>query len=53
MCQTEHPEQADPRMDPAMNPIAFDGKRLIYGVFAPMLDNNSDLERQSHQVSTT
>lgn len=33
-----HPEKADPRMDPAMNPMPFDGKRLIYGGFAPLVE---------------
>ncbi|MDG2524905.1 DUF1428 domain-containing protein [Stenotrophomonas sp. HITSZ_GD] len=28
----------DPRMDPASNPMPFDGKRMIYGGFAPILD---------------
>lgn len=28
----------DPRMDPANNPMPFDGKRMIYGGFAPILD---------------
>ncbi|MNM87408.1 hypothetical protein D3C81_995890 [compost metagenome] len=28
----------DPRMDPAKNPMPFDGKRLIYGGFVPLLD---------------
>lgn len=28
----------DPRMDPAHNPMPFDGKRLIYGGFRPLLD---------------
>ena len=28
----------DPRMDPARNPIPFDGKRLIYGGFVPLLE---------------
>lgn len=28
----------DPRMDPAKNPMPFDGKRLIYGGFAPVLE---------------
>jgi uncharacterized protein YbaA (DUF1428 family) len=28
----------DPRMDPANNPMPFDGKRLIYGGFAPLVD---------------
>lgn len=26
----------DPRMNPATNPMPFDGKRMIYGGFAPM-----------------
>lgn len=34
----ENPEKADPRMDPNKNPMPFDGKRLIYGGFAPLLD---------------
>ncbi|WP_206486107.1 DUF1428 domain-containing protein [Thalassotalea sp. G2M2-11] len=29
---------ADPRMDPANNPMPFDGKRLIYGGFDIILD---------------
>jgi uncharacterized protein YbaA (DUF1428 family) len=29
---------ADPRMDPAVNPMPFDGKRMIYGGFAPVVD---------------
>ncbi len=28
----------DPRFDPAQNPIPFDGKRMIFGGFAPVLD---------------
>ena len=31
-----NPEKADPRMDPNRNPMPFDGKRLIYGGFAPI-----------------
>lgn len=27
----------DPRMDPEKNPMPFDGKRLIYGGFAPVV----------------
>lgn len=34
----EHPENADPRMDPMKNPMPFDGKRLIYGGFAPIVE---------------
>jgi len=34
----EHPEKADPRMDPDKNPMPFDGKRLIYGGFVPLVE---------------
>jgi uncharacterized protein YbaA (DUF1428 family) len=27
----------DPRMDPAKNPMPFDGKRMIFGGFAPVV----------------
>ena len=27
----------DPRMDPAKNPMPFDGKRLIFGGFSPVV----------------
>ena len=27
----------DPRMDPAVNPMPFDGKRMIYGGFVPVV----------------
>lgn len=37
----EHPEKADPRMDPARNPMPFDGKRLIFGGFAPIVELGS------------
>lgn len=29
---------ADPRLQPEANPMPFDGKRLIYGGFAPIVD---------------
>ena len=29
---------ADPRMQPDANPMPFDGKRLIYGGFAAIVD---------------
>lgn len=29
---------ADPRVQPDANPMPFDGKRLIYGGFVPLLD---------------
>lgn len=28
----------DPRMDPKNNPMPFDGMRLVYGGFAPVLE---------------
>ena len=37
----EHPEKADPRMDPSRNPMPFDGKRLIFGGFAPIVELRS------------
>lgn len=32
----------DPRMDPVANPMPFDGKRMIYGGFATVVDMESD-----------
>jgi len=32
------PSKVDPRMDPAKNPMPFDGKRLIFGGFVPVVD---------------
>jgi uncharacterized protein YbaA (DUF1428 family) len=29
--------QTDPRMDPAQNPMPFDGKRMIFGGFVPVV----------------
>ncbi|WP_417607416.1 DUF1428 domain-containing protein [Primorskyibacter flagellatus] len=34
----EYPVKADPRMDPEKNPMPFDGKRLIYGGFEPVVE---------------
>lgn len=34
----ENPEKSDPRMDPTNNPMPFDGMRLIYGGFSPIVD---------------
>lgn len=31
----------DPRMDPAVNPMPFDGKRMIFGGFAPIVELDS------------
>ena len=32
---------SDPRMDPAKNPMPFDGKRMIFGGFMPAVDLGS------------
>jgi uncharacterized protein YbaA (DUF1428 family) len=34
----KNPEKADPRMDPQRNPMPFDGKRLVFGGFAPLVE---------------
>lgn len=31
------PDNSDPRMDMAKNPMPFDGKRMIFGGFAPVV----------------
>lgn len=33
-----NPEKADPRMDPSRNPMPFDGQRLVFGGFAPLVE---------------
>lgn len=38
MARMKDPEFRDPRMDPATNPMPFDGKRLIFGGFAPLVE---------------
>lgn len=35
------PTKADPRMDPEKNPMPFDGKRLIFGGFTPIVELKS------------
>lgn len=37
MAATMPAENLDPRMDPARNPMPFDGKRMIYGGFDPVV----------------
>lgn len=32
------PAKLDPRMDPARNPMPFDGSRMIFGGFAPIVE---------------
>ncbi len=34
----ENPETGDPRMDPVKNPMPFDGTRLIFGGFSPIVE---------------
>ncbi len=34
----ENPETADPRMDQEKNPMPFDGARLIFGGFTPVVE---------------
>jgi uncharacterized protein YbaA (DUF1428 family) len=35
MAKMMDPNTTDPRMDPARNPMPFDGKRMIFGSFVP------------------
>ena len=35
------PNNVDPRMDPEKNPMPFDGKRMIFGGFTPVVDLTS------------
>ncbi len=37
MAKMMDPENPDPRMDPAKNPMPFDGKRMIFGGFVPVV----------------
>ena len=38
MSWMKNPEKADPRMDPEKNPMPFDGTRLIFGGFTPIVE---------------
>ncbi len=38
LARTTEMMKSDPRLDPAKNPMPFDGARMIYGGFQPMLD---------------
>jgi uncharacterized protein YbaA (DUF1428 family) len=38
MARMMSPDFKDPRMDPATNPMPFDGKRMIFGGFIPVVD---------------
>lgn len=37
MAKMMDPENPDPRMDPATNPMPYDGKRMIFGGFSPVV----------------
>ncbi len=37
MAKMMSPDFNDPRMDPEKNPMPFDGKRMIFGGFAPVV----------------
>ncbi len=37
MAKMMDPDNIDPRMDPQKNPMPFDGGRMIYGGFAPVV----------------
>ena len=38
MAKVMSPDFKDPRMDPETNPMPFDGKRMIFGGFQPVVD---------------
>lgn len=38
MAKMMAPDFKDSRMDPALNPMPFDGKRMIFGGFAPIVE---------------
>lgn len=37
MAKMMDPENSDPRMDQEKNPVPFDGKRMIFGGFVPVV----------------
>ena len=41
-----NPEKADPRMDPSKNPMPFDGKRLIFGGFTPIIEVSGSVQKE-------
>ena len=38
MAKMMDPENLDPRLNPDTNPMPFDGKRMIYGGFTPVVE---------------
>ena len=38
MAKMMDPDNPDARMDPTKNPMPFDGKRMIFGGFMPVVD---------------
>lgn len=41
MAKMMAPDFKDPRMDPEKNPMPFDGKRMIFGGFSPVVEIGS------------
>lgn len=41
MAKMESLMSSDPRFDPTRNPMPFDGKRMIFGGFAPVVELNA------------
>jgi uncharacterized protein YbaA (DUF1428 family) len=46
MARMMAPDFEDPRMDPKANPMPFDGKRMIYGGFQPIVERGEQAERE-------
>jgi uncharacterized protein YbaA (DUF1428 family)/uncharacterized glyoxalase superfamily protein PhnB len=46
----KNPDKADPRMNPSKNPMPFDGKRMIFGGFAPLLDLAKPISGQAPAI---
>lgn len=53
MARMSDPAQMDERFDPAKNPMPFDGKRMIFGGFAPLVSiGASDADPTGSEVSS-
>lgn len=44
MAELDRLFEIDPRFDPAKNPVPFDGKRMIFGCFSPIVDEGEHRE---------
>jgi len=42
MARISASDNSDPRMDPAKNPVPFDGKRMIFGGYQPIVEQGDD-----------